>query len=262
MRDGREETAGRFRPVYAESEIGDPVLWEKHCHGQLEMIAVLEGDVSVILEGKSYRLTKGQTLIIPPLTYHTVTANEGGTYRRVTSLFELSSIPEPLRCRFSGEGAEPLIAESEIGERLRELCLREDGFYRPLVESLMVQLLYESAEGPSVPDGTQRDELLQRAVEYIDSHLHEKILLADLARYTARSKSSFCHLFEKKMGISPKQYILQKKLALANQMIAEGASPTEAAAGVGYESYSNFYRLYRRRLGISPSEGKGKGGLS
>ena len=78
--------------------------------------------------------------------------------------------------------------------------------------------------------------------------MHEKILLDDLARHTARSKSSFCHLFEEKMKISPKQYILQKKLALAGKLIDEGVPRTAAAMQVGYENYSNFYRLCKKNL--------------
>ena len=48
------------------------------------------------------------------------------------------------------------------------------------------------------------------------------------------------------MNISPKQYILQKKLALANKLMDEGVPRTVVAMQVGYENYSNFYRLYRK----------------
>ncbi len=52
--------------------IDNPVLWDSHCHAQFEMIAVLEGDISIMLEGRSYRLTEKQTVIIPQLLYHTM----------------------------------------------------------------------------------------------------------------------------------------------------------------------------------------------
>ena len=71
-------------------------------------------------------------------------------------------------------------------------------------------------------------------------------MLDDLAAYTSRSKSSFCHLFEARMNITPKQYILQKKLALASKLIDEGVPRTAAAMRVGYDNYSNFYRLYHK----------------
>ena len=98
------------------------------------------------------------------------------------------------------------------------------------------------------------DSFLQSAIEYIDEHLCEKIYLDDLAKHTFRSKSSFCHLFESKMKITPKQYILQKKLALANKMIKEGIPATEVAKQIGYENYSNFYRAYKKQYQKGPTK--------
>ena len=119
-------------------------------------------------------------------------------------------------------------------------------FYAPLLQSLMTETFYDALQMPQTLAQIDTDEFLQKAFEYIDLHLHEKILLDDIAKYTSRSKSSFCHLFEAKMNISPKQYILQKKLALANKLMDEGVPRTVVAMQVGYENYSNFYRLYRK----------------
>ena len=112
----------------------------------------------------------------------------------------------------------------------------------------MTEIFYDACLSPKAHEKIQADAFLQKAFEYIELHLHEKILLDDIAKYTSRSKSSFCHLFESKMNISPKQYILQKKLALASKLIDEGVPHTVAAMQVGYENYSNFYRLYRKKL--------------
>ena len=56
------------------------------------------------------------------------------------------------------------------------------------------------------------------------------------------------------MNISPKQYILRKKLATARKLIAEGTPPTVAAMQVGYENYSNFYRQYTKHYGTAPTK--------
>lgn len=112
----------------------------------------------------------------------------------------------------------------------------------------MIGIFYDALQSPEMPVKVETDEFLQKALCYIDAHLHEKILLDDLALATARSKSSFCHLFEQKMKIAPKQYILQKKLAVASKLIDEGMPHTVAAMQVGYENYSNFYRIYHKSL--------------
>ena len=231
---------------YIESKIDHPILWESHCHAQYEMIAVADGDITVMLEGQKYRLQKNQIIIIPPLFYHSVTANGEGSYRRITALFGIDAIPSVLQDEFTNQGRNTDIDASRI-DKIKEICQKKDAsFYAPLLQSLMIETFYDALQIPQTITKIETDEFLQKAFEYIDLHLHEKILLDDIAKYTSRSKSSFCHLFEAKMNISPKQYILQKKLALANKLMDEGVPRTVVAMQVGYENYSNFYRLYRK----------------
>ena len=238
--------ANNFEMEYIESVIDHSILWENHCHAKYEMIAVEEGDITVLLEGQKYRLKKNQIIIIPPLFYHSVTANGEGSYRRITALFGLDAIPRVLQDELTGQGRNIAIDASRI-EKIKEICQKKDSvFYAPLLQSMMIEIFYDAIQIPQATTKMETDEFLQKTFQYIDLHLHEKILLDDLARHTLRSKSSFCHLFESKMNISPKQYILQKKLALASKLIDEGVPRTVAAMQVGYENYSNFYRLYRK----------------
>lgn len=250
------QTSG-FTFEYTESMIDDPVLWESHCHAQFEMIVVLEGDINIMLEGRSYRLTEKQTVIIPPLLYHTITANKKGMYQRITALFDITAIPAVLQDRFLQKDADLAVFFSRQIDEIKRIC--RDGapaFYAPLAQSLMIQIFYNDVQAKHTNMGDDVDEFLQKLILYIDEHLCEKILLDDLAAHTARSKSSVCHLFTEKMNISPKQYILQKKLALADKLIRDGMPPTIAAMRVGYENYSNFYRMYRKYFKNNPTEDK------
>ena len=243
-----------FELGYIESRVDHPILWESHCHAQYEMIAVIDGDITVMLEGHKYRLKKNQIIIIPPLFYHSVTANEEGSYRRITVLFGIDAIPSVLQGEFKKQGRHTDIDAARM-EKIKEICQKKDAlFYAPLLQSLMTEIFYDSLQMPEVVTTIETDDFLKKAFEYIDRHLHEKILLDDLARYMSRSKSSFCHLFEEKMKIPPKQYILQKKLALASKLIDEGVPRTVAAMQVGYDNYSNFYRIYLKHFGTSTTK--------
>lgn len=233
-----------FQIEYIESEIHHSILWENHCHARYEMIAVMDGDISVLLEGQACRLQKNQIIIISPLVYHSVTANGTGSYRRITALFGGDAIPTELQALLAKQGKSALTSPVQL-EKIRKLCQqKEQAFYVPLMHSLMIELLYDTLQVSAESVPLETDAFLQKSLSYIEEHLHEKILLDDLAKHTSRSKSSFCHLFEEKMKISPKQYILQKKLAVASKLIDEGVPHTVAAMQVGYENYSSFYRLY------------------
>lgn len=246
----------KFETEYTESEIERSVLWENHCHAQFEMIAVLKGDVNVMIEGRGYRLKEKNYIVIPPLCYHSVISNGYGAYHRVTVLFDIDSVPDVLRYYFIKNKSDVGISFSPLIDKLKDVCKKDDTvFYTPLMQSLMTELFYDTVLGAAKNNfNKNNDEFLQTVIYYIDSHLHEKILLDDLAMLTSRSKSSFCHLFEEKMNVSPKQYILQKKMAFASKLIGEGVPPTFAAMQVGYDNYSNFYRLYVKHFGSSPTK--------
>ena len=249
----------KFEFTYSENHVETHVLWDRHCHARYEMIGVLEGDISIMLEGRSYRLTENQLIMIPPLFYHTVTANKEGDYKRITAQFDIQAIPAVLRKDFQAMDAEPVIFTSAA---LRDMavCFEEepDPYFVPLVDSLMVPLFYSRLRAvPAAPGRDADDEadaFLLRIVEYVDEHLCERITLEHLARHTARSQSFVCHRFEEKMGIPPGQYILRKKMAYAQKLIKEGQPATLVAAQIGYKNYGTFYRIYTKHFHKLPSK--------
>ncbi len=238
---------------YAKDEIKDGVLWENHCHAHFEMIAVLTGDVCITLEGKEFRLGAGNAILVPPLCYHTVTARKKCTYRRLTAAFEEGVIPPVLRDILRKREPHLFHTEPRQSEQLCALCKEEsDAFYAPLASALMIQILYACAATQS-DSAKLADPALHGALLYIEEHLCEKLSLDDVAAAVPCSKSFLCHRFQEKMMVSPKQYILQKRMALAAKLIREGTPPTQAALRVGYENYSNFYRMYQKHLKKAPS---------
>lgn len=245
----------KFRFEYLESHTESSVLWESHCHSDFEMIAVMEGDISIMLEGKNYRLTEKQVAIIFPLSYHTVTSNKQGVYKRVTAQFGQKAIPDVVLPYFSKDTMGALVMFPYKGEKLKNICTgREKTAFSPLADALMIELLYDALQVKQNSAEIETDEFVHGCVMYIDSHLEEKITLDDIAKEMMRSKSSFCHLFEKKMKISPKQYILQKKLAYADMLINKGVPVSEVSCKIGYDNYSDFYRMYRKYFGKSPTK--------
>ncbi|MBE6629771.1 MAG: AraC family transcriptional regulator [Ruminococcaceae bacterium] len=241
---------------YKKDEIASGVLWENHCHAQFELIAVLTGDVCITLEGEEIRLADGEAILIPPLCYHIITARKKCTYRRLTATFDEGALPHALRIPLGESRFHPFRTDVRQTDRLRALCKEDSPFYAPLAGALMIQLLYASFTDARQVDTGVADPVLHKALLYIEEHLCEKLSLDDIAASIPASKSFLCHRFQERMKVSPKQYILQKRMAIAAKLIREGISPTEAAARVGYDNYSNFYRIYKKHRGDIPSKNK------
>ena len=246
-----------YKLVYSEHFVENKILWESHCHARFELIAVLEGGVMLETEGVRRPLSKGQLLVLPPLLYHSIIAEQRCTYRRVTVLFDSAMLPPVLKEAFISKALLFPVLSSSLLSSLEAIApLADTPYYTPLFEAVLLQIFYEYTSLEPKEESGVKDASLLRILDYVEAHLCEPLSLDGIAAHLAISKSSLCHLFRQKMNISLKQYVLQKRLALADKLLREGVPPTEVATRISYEGYANFYRSYRKRFGHAPSRKK------
>ena len=132
------------------------------------------------------------------------------------------------------------------------------------LHNLMRQLLQvqhhldrEVARLPAVRPAT-RAELYRRlhlAKEYADSAFDAPLTLDDLAGAAGLSPNHLLRTFKQAFGQTPHQYLTERRLERARQLLAETNQPvTEICLSVGFASLGAFSWLFRRRVGVSPAE--------
>ena len=93
------------------------------------------------------------------------------------------------------------------------------------------------------------------AKEYIDGHFCEEITREALSEVTHFSSGYLANSFKKELGIPIGTYIIEKRLEKARKMLQAGeASVTEVALAVGYDNFAYFSRLFKNKVGMSPSD--------
>ncbi|MEL0613695.1 AraC family transcriptional regulator [Marinomonas arenicola] len=95
---------------------------------------------------------------------------------------------------------------------------------------------------------------ISRAVNHIHSNINTVIKVDELATIANMSKTSFFNAFKKLMHVSPMQYIKSIKLQKAQALLIQGIQANEASYHVGYNSFSQFSREYKRFFGFPPSQ--------
>ena len=68
------------------------------------------------------------------------------------------------------------------------------------------------------------------------------------------SRSKFYEQFRHVMGSGPKEYIQQRRLERARELLGFGRGITETCYDVGYVSLSHFSRRFAQQYGVSPKE--------
>ncbi len=89
--------------------------------------------------------------------------------------------------------------------------------------------------------------------DYIDAHISTAVELAELARVMGVNKVYFSNLFKKTFGVSPQQYVLQRRAALACRMLADAShSATSVAAALGFYDPAAFTAFFKKSIGMTP----------
>lgn len=97
--------------------------------------------------------------------------------------------------------------------------------------------------------------LIDSAVEYLQRHIYDCDLKIDeLHEMCGISHTYFRKIFIAKFGMSPKNYVLSKRIAYAKSIIDSGEFSTvkELALLVGYKDPLYFGKVFKQHYGISP----------
>lgn len=89
---------------------------------------------------------------------------------------------------------------------------------------------------------------------YIDNNYDQKLNLDFLASVRFVSKYHLLRLFKRYYGMTPRQYLIDKRIEKSKELLIQGTSVTEVCFAVGFESVGSFSSLFKSRLGKSPSK--------
>jgi len=130
--------------------------------------------------------------------------------------------------------------------------------YQPVISGAVIYLLGLIAAGAQTPSpgaGGTKEEMVSRARAIFRERLCDRISPEQVAAELQVSYSLFRKTFKQQTGIAPGQYLLDLKMQLARQLLAD---PTKLIKEIAYElnmdSPLYFCKLFKDKFGVTPSE--------
>lgn len=94
-----------------------------------------------------------------------------------------------------------------------------------------------------------------QAIRYMDLHYHDDIQISDIANYIGIHPNYLSLKFKNDVGISPKKYLTNLKIKKAETLLIKNDDPIYLiASSVGFSDALAFSKLFKKELGVSPSE--------
>ena len=95
---------------------------------------------------------------------------------------------------------------------------------------------------------------LNRVIDYIETHLAEKIMAMDLADLINVSVGQLIRAFKISVGVPPFHYIASRRVDLACTMMSTTRKPlSQIAIACGLCDNAHLCKVFRRMIGMSPS---------
>jgi AraC-like DNA-binding protein len=108
---------------------------------------------------------------------------------------------------------------------------------------------------PEVSENTIRNPRVKVVIDFMNTNLHRRLSLSELAKLANLSVSHLSRLFRTETTLSPWEYLIRLRMVRARELLATTLlSVKEVMAAAGYDSKSHFSRHFRRAFGVSPSE--------
>jgi AraC-like DNA-binding protein len=118
--------------------------------------------------------------------------------------------------------------------------------------TLLRHLLTRSGQPPPPPAGPVSLRSIERAREYLESHVADPVDLEDLSRVAGLSRFHLSRTFATAYGLSPHAYQNQLRLRAIRQRLRRGSRLDSLDAG--FFDQSHLIRHFRDSMGMTPGE--------
>jgi AraC-like DNA-binding protein len=123
----------------------------------------------------------------------------------------------------------------------------------------LLQEVVDAGDRPATaePQGGDLGGLLpwqkRRVTSHIEAHLDSRLSIADLAALARLSRQYFAHAFRRSFGAGPHAYIVERRIARAQELMLVSDEPlSRIALDCGFSDQPHFTRAFRAAVGETP----------
>jgi AraC-like DNA-binding protein len=248
--------------------------WDYHLHDSYEIYFLLDGSTSYFIGKTRYTLKPGDLVIINNNEVHSNSFQGNDNYDRILIMFDPKllrsfnsqdfNLLECFEVRDNGKGNKISLRRSQIEEllnissKIEAVNSEENSSNKLLKLSYFIELLVfinkVFHENSNLPQETTNNEKLLPVLNYIDENLEGDLSLEALEKKFFINRYYLSRIFKASVGMSVHKYIVLKRIVKAKALLTTGYDATATCYMCGFKDYSNFIKMFKSIVGISPAK--------
>jgi len=250
-----------------------------HSHAFTELVLILQGEGTHLLDGEAFRLTAGDVFVVPRGRTHgygparelalvnvifdagrlglpTADIRETPGYHALFDLEPQLRQRHHFRSRLQLAAEELRLADRLVRELEEELAARRPGVRYAAIAALMrlIVFLCRCCRGGVNPAARQLFRLAD-VVSLLEREYTRPLNVASLAEMAHLSRSRLHRVFREAYGLAPVEYLLKVRVERAAEWLRRSDLPIgEIASRCGFEDSNYFSRQFRRLIGVAPRD--------
>ncbi|MDD4112063.1 MAG: AraC family transcriptional regulator [Herbinix sp.] len=249
---------------------------EFHYHDFNKIIIFLSGDVTYIIEGKSYTLKPWDILLVGRNDVHQPIISPNTAYERIIlwlnpyfldahkkdnadlqSCFSLATERKMNMIRLNKADI-PSLKQTldDLEEAINDSSFGSEILKNSLFIQLMVKInrLFFGMDIKKKLEDIRYDTRIENILTYIKNNLENELSIDLISKEFYLNKYYLMHLFKKETGYTLYNYIQKKRIIMASDYIKSGLQAGDVCSLCGFGDYSTFVRSFKKEFSLSPKQ--------
>ncbi|MCD7847267.1 MAG: AraC family transcriptional regulator [Oscillospiraceae bacterium] len=244
-----------------------------HFHEVYEIYLFLSGNITYHGEAVSKKLERGDLILCSPYSFHCSQLMGECDYERIVINIDRSALQaictketDLSKC-FDVAGSSInlyKLSESETAKfvKISDMLSSEietggygsDAMINAYLTELMVLINRHTSAEIVNPSGSGMPDIVLNTLNYINEHLTEDVSLDAISKALHHNSDYISRKFRESTLLTISQYTTAKRIILAEKLLIQGSTPTDACFSSGFNNYTHFGRTFKAVTGYSPRE--------
>lgn len=232
---------------------GFAITKKAHLHRGFELHIIAQGFQEYDIEGRKYRVEKGEFLLIYPSVLHTALGSDKNTVK-FAATFNRSA--EEQLCFKGGlsdrmwESIDCILSDSENPSDASPLLIENRIF-----ELILSVFRLSGEKEKAVAQASEENATLLLARQYIDDNIERAPSVAEVAKYCYLSPKQLTRIFKTAYGMTPGEYIINGRVGKIEKLLSDPTlSLRDISEIMGFNNEYYFSTFFKKHGGSPPGE--------